>query len=365
MQRKVDSSAVEPNGEVKPTAPASQLETPDLQTPDFQIPDLKILDLRHFSAAQLHPLLAAESLQWKERLSWDYRTSTHLISQYVDARMLPGFVALEGGQALGYVFCVYEEAKAVIGDIFAVGSSDGRQSSVQIERQLAEQMIALLQNSPGTERIESQLLLHPRGKVSPAFEAHGFEVFTRHFMQRSLTSELTAPTPKIPVGLRLRPWEDSDFNHAARLITEAYAGHIDSHINDQYQSLAGSLRFLHNIIRFPSCGHFHPGASHILESAATGEMVGLLLSSRIMERSAHITQICIAPRWRYRGFGEHLLAACLTSLQKLNFLTVSLTVTGANSQARRLYERMAFQTIHEFDAMIWSRHPHGIGLGLV
>ena len=40
------------------------------------------------------------------------------------------------------------------------------------------------------------------------------------------------------------------------------AGHIDASINDQYRSLHGSLRFLHNIVRFPGCGVFdagHPG----------------------------------------------------------------------------------------------------------
>lgn len=347
--------------------------TPEQAVPEQAAGEVEILDLRHYSAAQLRPLLEIENQQWKQRLHWDYRTSIELISQYVDARMLPGFIALDGSRVenkiSGYVFCVYEEAKAVIGDIFSIGAGDGSLSAAQIERQLAEQMIVLLQNSPGTERIESQLLLHPRGKVSPAFLAHGFEVFPRHFMQHTMAGPKAAsplpPLPPLPIGVRMRVWEESDFNHAARLITEAYAGHLDSHINDQYQSLAGSLRFLHNIVRFPSCGYFDPQASRVLESEATGEMIGLLLGSRIMEQTAHITQICIAPRWRYRGFAQQMLAECIASLQQRGFHAVSLTVTEANTQARRLYERMGFTSIHTFDAMVWNRHPAGIRLGLL
>lgn len=351
--------------------PASQ--TTGGTTPEPAAAGVEILDLRHYSASQLRPLLEVENQQWKQRLHWNYHASIDLISRYVDARMLPGFVALEGNKAeiriSGYVFCVYEETKAVIGDIFSIGATDGSLSAGQIERQLAEQMILLLQNSPGTERIESQLLLHPRGKVSPAFLAHGFEVFPRHFMQHTIVGPEAAPSlppmQPLPIGVRMRVWEESDFNHAARLITEAYAGHLDSHINDQYQSLSGSLRFLHNIIRFPSCGYFDSEASRVLESEATGEMIGLLLGSRIMEQTAHITQICIAPRWRYRGFGQQMLAECIASLKQRGFHAVSLTVTETNTQARRLYERMGFASIHTFDAMVWNRHPAGIRIGLL
>ena len=40
--------------------------------------------------------------------------------QYLDNHMLPGYAALASGRVVGYVFCVYEETKAVIGDVFAL-----------------------------------------------------------------------------------------------------------------------------------------------------------------------------------------------------------------------------------------------------
>ena len=83
---------------------------------------IEILDLRHFSAPMLRPVLEAEGELWKQRLHWDYRASARLLMQYLDNHMLPGYAALEADQVTGYVFCVYEETKAVIGDVFAVPS---------------------------------------------------------------------------------------------------------------------------------------------------------------------------------------------------------------------------------------------------
>ena len=80
---------------------------------------LEILDLRHFSARQLRGLLEAEAHAWEQRLHWNYKSSTELLLQYLDSRILPGFVALDRGRVCGFTFCVYEGHKAVIGDAYA------------------------------------------------------------------------------------------------------------------------------------------------------------------------------------------------------------------------------------------------------
>ena len=51
---------------------------------------LEILDLRHFSAAQLQPLLMEEADRWQRRLFWDYSGSTSVLLKYLDSRVLPG-----------------------------------------------------------------------------------------------------------------------------------------------------------------------------------------------------------------------------------------------------------------------------------
>jgi ribosomal protein S18 acetylase RimI-like enzyme len=321
-------------------------------TPALQ---LEILDLRHFSAASLRPLLDAEARVWSQRLEWDYRPSANLLLQYLDSRILPGYVAVENGRVSGYVFCVYEEHKAVIGDVFAALPQHSESSTVHIESKLLESLFELLQNSPGIERIESQLLLHPHGEFTDVFATAGFGIHKRLFMRRDLMASTPAALPPLPSALEMRPWHEDDFNPAARLISAAYSGHLDSHINDQYRSPSGSLRFLHNIVRFPGCGYFDAKASRILVRRDTKEFAGLVLCSRVREDVAHITQLCIAKQDRGHGLGRLLIENCAANLKSEGVRALTLTVTAGNENAVSLYQRAGFHTIHDFDAMLWEK----------
>jgi ribosomal protein S18 acetylase RimI-like enzyme len=321
-------------------------------TPALQ---LEILDLRHFPAASLRPLLDAESRLWSDRLEWDYRASADLLLQYLDSRVLPGYVAIENGRVAGYLFCVYEEHKAVIGDVFAIASQNSETSATDIELRLLENLIELLQNSPGVDRIESQLLLHPHGEHAHAFRAGGFDIYRRLFMRLDLTASPLAPCSQLPAGINIRPWHEDDFSVAAHLISGSYREHLDSHINDQYRTVAGSLRFLHNIVRFPGCGLFDNPASRVLVRTGTNEVVAILLCSRVRDDVAHITQLCVAKEERGRGLGRMLIESCAAHLRTRGFRALTLTVTEANENAVALYRHAGFEIKHTFDAMLWER----------
>src|ERR1035437_2123960 len=108
-------------------------------------PQIEVLDLRHFSARQLRPLLEHESELWRKRLRWDYRSSTELLLQYLESRILHGFVALDHGRVCGYTFCVYEGYKAVIGDAFATGHRT--MSDAETARALLVPMLEMLRHT--------------------------------------------------------------------------------------------------------------------------------------------------------------------------------------------------------------------------
>ena len=63
---------------------------------------MEILDLRHFSSVDLRPLLDDETRAWASLLSWDYNGSAEMILRYVDAKILPGYAAIERGRIFGY-----------------------------------------------------------------------------------------------------------------------------------------------------------------------------------------------------------------------------------------------------------------------
>lgn len=322
----------------------------------------EILDLRHFGAPMLRPVLEAEGEVWMERLHWDYRASSKLLMQYIDSHMLPGYAAVESGQVTGYAFCVYEETKAVVGDVFAlpgynpeIAAPAPGSPAQEIEETLLRHLLETLTHSPNVDRVESQLLLHPAGMHAAVFRQAGFELFRRLFMVQSLEGRWSNPYGELPGGLELRPWRDEDLNGAARLISEAYRDHPDSLINDQYHSVHGSLRFLHNIVRYAGCGAFSALASHVIVDRRSGDLAALVLGSRVSPQSGHITQLCVHPAYRRRGMARLMLAVAAAHFVRQGVREISLTVTEANKEAVELYKSEGYACRHWFDAAVWRR----------
>lgn len=321
---------------------------------------VEILDLRHFAASTLRPVLEAEGALWEQRLHWDYHASARLLMQYLDNHMLPGFAALCSGRVTGYVFCVYEENKAVIGDVFAVpgaagGEDGGSNPNHSTEETLLRHLFELLHNSPHVDRIESQLLLHSSGTYSELFRAARFQIFRRLFLVQPLQGRWSEPRASLTGNLELRQWREADLAPAARLICEAYHNHPDSLINDQYRSAHGSMRFLNNIVHYAGCGSFSPQASHVVVDRNTTELAALVLASRVSSRSGHLTQVCVHPGFRRRGLARLLLAQAAFSFMRLGATEISLTVTEANAEAIELYRQEGYTCTHSFDAAVWQR----------
>jgi ribosomal protein S18 acetylase RimI-like enzyme len=318
---------------------------------------IEILDLRHFAATLLRPVLDAEGEVWQHRLHWDYRTAARLLMQYLDNHMLPGYAALEAEHVTGYVFCVYEETKAVIGDVFAMPApGEGADAAHAVEQTLLRHLLELLVNSPQVDRVESQLLLHPSGTHAAVFREAGFHLHRRLFLVQTLLGALHAPPVRLPAGLDLRAWTDEDLAPAARLIADAYSGHPDSLINDQYRSVHGSMRFLNNIVRYSGCGTFSPQVSHVIVERTSRELVGLILGSRVSPQSGHITQVCVHPEYRRRGLARLLLSLTAYWFMRQGATEISLTVTESNNEAVELYRAEGYACSHTFDAAVWQRH---------
>jgi ribosomal protein S18 acetylase RimI-like enzyme len=312
---------------------------------------VEILDLRHFGSADLRNLLDEESERWLSLLSWDYRGSSEMILRYIDAKILPGYAAIERGKVLGYCFFVYEGAKGVIGDVFVENAAGSRRR--EIENELLTHVIDTLQQSPGIHRIEAQLLLHESGTAIDSFQGEGFRRFPRLFL-RLPVGHGHWQQRTIPPEFDLRGWEELDYQPAAGVITSAYRSHIDSDINDQYRNMTGSLRFLNNIVRFPGCGVFDPLSSFSVTHSPSKSLVGLLLCSRVRDDVGHITQVCVMPEHRNRHLGEHLIQSCHDALASSGARHLTLTVTEANSRAVALYKRLGFEQHTIFDAFVWE-----------
>jgi len=313
---------------------------------------LEILDLRHFSSVDLRPLLEDETQVWARLLSWDYSGSAEMILRYVDAKILPGYAAVDRGRVFGYSFFVYEGNKGVIGDLY-VTNGNRLPNAREVELKLLTHVIETLQQSPGIHRVEAQLLAHEANSVSRPFQETGFQRHPRLFMTLTLGKAATERVPAHP-EVEIRPWTEADYQPAAAVITAAYRSHVDAQINDQYHTLSGSLRFLNNIVRFPGCGVFDAESSFVAVDRRAKNLIGLILCSRVRHDVGHVTQVCILPDYRSRRIGEALLAATEANLRTRNFALLSLTVTEANARAVALYRRLHFESKRIFDAFVWE-----------
>ncbi len=318
----------------------------------FGVLVLEILDLRHFSSVDLRPLLGDEAQLWGRLLSWDYSGSAEMILRYVDAKILPGYAAVDRGRVFGYSFFVYEGSKGVIGDLYVTNGSRLPEAR-DVELRLLTHVIETLQQSPGIHRVEAQLLAHEAKAVSRPFLETGFQRHPRLFMVLPLAKSAEGGSAS-RADVEIRGWTDVDYQPSAAVITAAYRGHVDAQINDQYHTLSGSLRFLNNIVRFPGCGVFDAESSFVAIDRRAKTLIGLILCSRVRGDVGHVTQICVLPEYRSHHIGEALMAATMANLRKRNFSLLSLTVTEANARAVALYKRLNFDTKRIFDAFVWE-----------
>jgi len=337
---------------------------------------MTLVDLRQMNARALEPLFEEEARHWREELHWDYRESLELIKRFVDAKSLAGCVAMEDGRPAGYGFYVIEEHKGLVGGMFVRPGAE----QVALSRQILGDITATLRGVPRLERIEAQLM--PFGcSLDGVLLAEGFRLYSRQFMLLDLAAETErgqtqgpAPTgreegereraekrasPQTGHGTRLgavrvEGWQERHFEPCARLIWQAYTGHVDSEINDQYQSESGAMRFLKNIIVLPGCGRFMGEASFVARDVASEHMVGVVLTSAVAQGVGHTTQVCVLPGYRGRGLGRRLLEASIETLRGKGFRELSLTVTCANRLAIGLYERMGFRAMKTFAAGVWE-----------
>jgi ribosomal protein S18 acetylase RimI-like enzyme len=313
---------------------------------------LEILDLRHFSSVDLRTLLDDETHLWARLLSWDYSGSADMILRYVDAKILPGYAAVDRGRVFGYSFFVYEGSKGVIGDLY-VTNGNRLPNAREVELQLLTHVIETLQQSPGIHRVEAQLLAHDANAVARPFLETGFQRHPRLFMVLPLGQSAQQKTSIHP-DVEIRPWSEGHYQASAAVITASYRGHVDAQINDQYHTLSGSLRFLNNIVRFPGCGVFDAESSFVAMDRKARSLIGLILCSRVRGDVGHVTQVCVLPEYRGRKIGQSLIAATEANLRKRNFSSLSLTVTEANTGAVALYRRLNFDSKRVFDAFVWE-----------
>jgi ribosomal protein S18 acetylase RimI-like enzyme len=311
---------------------------------------LELAPLSRLRSGALDPLLEEQIRLWREHLRWDYRASADLVRHYVGAQSLNGFALLAGGEALGYSYFVVDEHKGLIGDLYV----RDRWRTAENEHRLLAGVVDALVRWPSIRRIESQLMMFSTARAATLPHSRTARAHPRNFMLAELPGVRGLTAGGAAGRVFIEPWADRHYEESAGLIAAAYEGHVDSQINNQYNSVAGARRFLHNIVEHPGCGNFFGPASFVAFERATAQARGISLASLVASDVGHITQICVHPRAQGTGVGYELLRWSMIALAARGCRRVSLSVTASNTQAVQLYERAGFHTAHRFDALVWD-----------
>jgi ribosomal protein S18 acetylase RimI-like enzyme len=312
----------------------------------------RIVDLRNLGPRELDVLLLEETVEWQERLDWDFAPSADLIRQFMATRALNGCALVDRGEVIGYAYTVLEDRKGLIGDLYVRSGWRGPDTELQLFRVLLNGLGA----TSVVHRIESQLMLvEPATALALRHERPAVKVYERLLMKLDATAAQAMPQRQDAGRFHIERWADHLHESAASAIALAYNGHIDSQINDQYRSLAGARRFLYNIVQFPGCGIFYKPGSFIAFDTRTGWVAGIVLVSFVSADVGHITQLCVTPQVKGAGLGYELLRQAILALQARGARRISLTVTAGNSEAIHLYQRCGFGEVRRFFAYVWDR----------
>ncbi|HEY7789424.1 MAG TPA: GNAT family N-acetyltransferase [Vicinamibacterales bacterium] len=299
-------------------------------------------DWRDVPADVVRPLYEAEGARWTDALDWNLQPSWDVVEAARGAGQLPGVLAREADGAIaGWGFYLLH------GDVLQIGALVGDRAGTV--RGLLDTMLA----SPEAALAkELSSFLFPRGSAEQAAFVRRRIAVDRHlYLRRALQAGermAGADAEALSGGIRLRPWRDDDAVALVRLLARAYRQAPSVRCFAPHERLEEWAHYLGQLLRTSACGHFLPAASFVAEREGTPAPVGLVVTTAISPRSAHVAQVAVEPDLARSGIGRRLVQAACGAARVAAYEQVTLVVADDNDPARRLYDRLGFEEAASF-----------------
>jgi len=312
------------------------------------MPSLELMPLSQANPRLMVALMGEEERAWFSELGWDFSQIRKILTAFIEQSLLPGFVAIKDGKAVGYAYFLIHSGKGILGSLFI--------SKEDYPPEVAEDLLSLavdaLKSAEAIHRIEAQLMPFHNTNLTAAFTRHGFRVYRRYFLELDLN--IGPWRREHNPDLRILPWSPPFLPLISEVLFLSYRDEIDATLCDDYRSLPDCEGYLRSLIENPGCGVFMPDAS-FLGLDDHGKPCGFVLGSRISDSGGMIPQIAILPSQQGCGMGKALMQHALSQFRAIGLHTVSLTVTKANQRAFAWYQRLGFRIRKEFGAYVWER----------
>ena len=308
---------------------------------------MKPIDWREVGPEVVAPLYAAERARWMRELDWDSAMNWVLIEATRAQGALPGYVVLDqSGAVAGWAFYFLHE------QVLQIGGLTGRSTSV------ARCLLDVIMRSPEAARAKDvSCFVLPDRPASAAFVQRRFDAQRFLYLRRSIdrgqyaasSSEASEiPTPLLNETTRFKVWNTSDdAPDTVRLFATAYGESTAARCFAAGRGLDGWVHYVKQLIRTPACGLLLPTASFTAR-ASNGALQGVVLTTSIGPRSAHVAQLVVDPACARQGIGRRLLDTASAAAASEGRRHVTLLVSEDNAKAQALYTSAGFEKRSEF-----------------
>lgn len=289
-----------------------------------------VRDWRDADPADTQLLYAREQDFWVRDLAWDASNSWREIEQARTTWGLPGRVAIDQKRMVrGWSYYMPDGETLHIGGIAA--------DTAPATQGLLDACLEIASTPPRPLRISCFVPDRAEG-FEAALVERGFNCEHYHYLVRPLTPSADAGAKPGPEP-QVEGWREGDLLEAAELLRTAY-GENGRHFAPR-GTLAEWEHYTRGLVERPGCGDLEPTLTRVARDA--GNMVALVLTTRIAPGTIHMAQVAVHPARRREGFARRLVEESCRLGQPRAARQATLLVGDKNTAARTLYESIGFE----------------------
>jgi ribosomal protein S18 acetylase RimI-like enzyme len=287
---------------------------------------MNLRDWRDAEPADTQLLYAREQDFWVRDLAWDASNSWREIEQARTTWGLPGRMAIDHKRMVrGWSYYMPDGETLHIGGIAA--------DTKPATDALLDACLEMAAVPPRPLRVSCFVPDRAEG-FEAALVERGFACEHYHYLSRPLTAPADGAQPT-----GAEAWREGDLLEAAELLRTAYGEH------GRHFAPRGTLteweHYTRGLVERPGCGDLEPAITRVLRDA--GNMVALVLSTRVAPGTIHLAQVAVHPARRREGFARQLVEEACRLAQPRAARQATLLVGDKNTAARNLYESMGFR----------------------
>jgi ribosomal protein S18 acetylase RimI-like enzyme len=287
---------------------------------------MNVRDWRDAEPADTQLLYAREQDFWVRELAWDASNSWREIEQARTTWGLPGRIAIDHKRTVrGWSYCMPDGETLHIGGMAA----DTRPATDA----LLDACLEMAATPPRPVRVSCFVPDRAEG-FEAALVERGFVCEHYHYLSRTLTSAADPGGAPEAEG-----WREGDLLDAAELLRTAYGEH------GRHFAPRGSLteweHYTRGLVERPGCGDLEPALTRVARDA--GNMIALVLTTRVAPGTVHLAQVAVHPGRRREGFARRLVDEACRLAQPRAARQATLLVGEKNAAAKKLYASMGFE----------------------